>query len=145
MDQTAFQALCGAFQQHCSAEHALPDLAISSGRPDAPIVAMIHGIGGNAQPHGASGVASSPPYQPDSATAWCALLRTQEVSWVTWSQSQPADLLSYAGAPASSTWPDALGAPHRTFTDEPYAGVDRPGAATSDTRGDSGVVAALCG
>jgi len=121
VDQQTFQALFGTFQQQCSAENNLPDLAVSSGRPEAPIVVLIHGIGGNArhwadpiglnpadtwlfdlsaQPHGASGLGSSPPYQPGSVTAWCDLLRTQEISWVTWSQSQPGDLIQYAVAEA---------------------------------------------
>ncbi len=49
MDQPTFQALFGAFQQRCSTENSLPDLAVSSGCPDAPIVVLIHGIGGNVQ------------------------------------------------------------------------------------------------
>jgi len=121
VDQQTFQALFGTFQQQCSTEDSLPDLAVSSGRPEAPIVVLIHGIGGNAQhwadpiglnpadtwlfdlsaqPHGASGLGSSPPYQPGSVTAWCDLLRTQEISWVTWSQSRPGDLIQYAVAEA---------------------------------------------
>ncbi len=59
MDQQTFQALFGAFQQRCSAENNLPDLAVSSGRPDAPIVVLIHGIGGNAQ-HWADPVGLNP-------------------------------------------------------------------------------------
>lgn len=59
MDQQTFQALFGAFQQRCSAENNLPDLAVSPGRPDAPIVVLIHGISGNAQ-HWADPVGLNP-------------------------------------------------------------------------------------
>ena len=121
MDQPTFEALFTAFRDRCSADNNLPDLAVSSGRPDAPIVVLIHGIGGNArhwsdpiglnpadtwlfnldaEPQGASGLASSPPYAPGSVTAWCDFLRNQQISWITWSQSQPGDLLQYAVAEA---------------------------------------------
>ena len=49
MEQQTFQALFGALQQRCRAEHNLPDLAVSSGRTETPIVVLIHSIGGNAQ------------------------------------------------------------------------------------------------
>jgi len=117
MDQPTFEGLLNDFQQHCSGENTLPDLAVATGRLDAPIVVLIHGIGGNAQhwadpvglnpadtwlfdlnvqPHGASGLGSSPPYQPGSVTAWVQLLRNEGITAVTWSQSQPGDLIQYA-------------------------------------------------
>jgi len=118
MDQPTFETLFGEFRQQCSAENNLPDLAVSSGRPDAPIVVLIHGIGGNAQhwadpvglnpndtwlfnldadpDHHNTGLGSSPPYQAGSVTAWCDLLRNEQISYVTWSQSQPSDLIQSA-------------------------------------------------
>ena len=105
-------------QQFGRGEHALPDLTVSAGRPDAPLVILIQGIGGNAQhwsdplslnptdtwlfdlnrppAPGTVGLGSSPTYQPGSVTAWCQLLANNQISYVTWSQSQPADLLQYA-------------------------------------------------
>ncbi len=48
MEQTAFEGLLNGFQQRVSAESNLPDLTVSAGRLDAPIVVLVHGIGGNA-------------------------------------------------------------------------------------------------
>jgi len=49
MDQAGFAGLLANFQQQCSTEQALPDLTATAGHPDAPIVVLIHGIGGNAR------------------------------------------------------------------------------------------------
>ena len=118
MDQPAFEGLLQEFQRRCSGEHDLPDLGVSAGRADAPIVVLIHGIGGNAQhwadpvglnptdtwlfdlaappPPGARGIGSSPPYRAGSVTPWCQLLRDNGLSYVTWSQARPDDLLQFA-------------------------------------------------
>jgi len=49
MDQNTFTGLLGDFQQHCSAENNLPDVTAFAGHLDAPVVVLVHGIGGNAQ------------------------------------------------------------------------------------------------
>jgi pimeloyl-ACP methyl ester carboxylesterase len=117
MDQPTFEALLNGFQQRCSAEINLPDLTAFAGRTDAPIVVLIHGIGGNAQhwldpvsldigstwlfnlaahPQHGSGIVSSPPYDPGSTTSWCQLLQGEQISYVTWSLTHPDDLLAFS-------------------------------------------------
>ena len=118
MDQATFEGFLQDFQQHCRAESGLPDLGAVAGRADAPLVVLLHGIGGNAQhwadpiglnpaetwlfdlsatpPPGVHGIGSSPPYQPGSVTPWCQLLRDSGISYVNWSQARPADPLEYA-------------------------------------------------
>lgn len=117
MDQPTFEGLLNDFQQHCSGESNLPDLAVAAGRMDAPVVVLIHGIGGNAQhwadpvslnpadtwlfnldaqPQEGSGLGSSPPYDPGSVTSWVEMLRNEGITAITWSQSQPSDLIQYA-------------------------------------------------
>lgn len=122
MDQTAFAGLLADFQRQCGADLALPDLAAVAGRPDAPVVVLMHGIGGNARhwtdptgldpaetwlfdlgarPEGGRGIAASPPYQPGSVTAWGRALGDAGMSCVTWSQGRADDLLEYATAEAT--------------------------------------------
>jgi pimeloyl-ACP methyl ester carboxylesterase len=121
MDQATFEGLVADFQQHCRAEQGLPDLTAVPGNPDAPVVVLIHGIGGNAQhwadpvslnpdetwlfdlassPKGGDGIASSPPYAPGSARSWIQALREAGLTAVTWSQAKSDDLLQYATAEA---------------------------------------------
>ena len=121
MDQATFEGLLGDLQQHCRADAALPDLTAEAGKFDAPVVALVHGIGGNARhwadpiglnpddtwlfdlaarPRGGRGIASSPPYQPGSVTAWTQVLRDAGFTTVIWSQARPDDLLQYATAEA---------------------------------------------
>jgi pimeloyl-ACP methyl ester carboxylesterase len=117
MDQAAFTSVLVDFQCQCRAEQALPDLTVVAGRPDAPLVVLIHGIGGNARhwtdpvgldpaetwlfdlgarPEGGRGIASSPPYQPGSVTPWTRALGDAGLSCITWSQGRADDLLQYA-------------------------------------------------
>jgi len=118
MDQGTFEGLLSDFQQHCSSENNLPDLTASVGRLDAPVVVLVHGIGGNAQhwtdpislnpndtwlfdrnatpPTHTSGIGSSPPYQAGSVTAWGQTLHDAGISYVVWSQTHPNDLLQYS-------------------------------------------------
>jgi pimeloyl-ACP methyl ester carboxylesterase len=117
MDQPTFAGLLSGFQQRCSAENNLPDLTAFAGRVDAPIVVLIHGIGGNAghwldpvsldvnstwlfdldaDPREGSGITSSPPYAPGSMTSWCQLLEREQISYVTWSLTRPDDLLAFS-------------------------------------------------
>ncbi len=49
MDRATFATLFHAYQEHCRGTEHLPDLTVSAGRFDAPIVVLIHGIGSNAQ------------------------------------------------------------------------------------------------
>ncbi len=121
MDQTTFAGLFQAYQDSCRGTQQLPDLTVSAGRYDAPIVLLIHGIGGNVQhwtdpvglnpndtwlfdlsatPTQRRGLAMSPPYQRDQITPWGDFLRGQEISWVTWSQAQANDRIEYAVAEA---------------------------------------------
>jgi pimeloyl-ACP methyl ester carboxylesterase len=116
MDQTTFENALEEFRQHCSAENNVPDLTVSAGRAGAPIVVLIHGIGGNAQhwldptsidvndtwlfdldsrPQG-TGLASSLAYAPGSVMSWCKMLQREQITYITWSQTQPNDLIAYA-------------------------------------------------
>ena len=122
MDQTAFASLLDAFQQQCRGAGALPDLTATAEQPDAPIVVLIHGIGGNARhwtdpagldpnqtwlfdlaarPEGARGLAASPPYQPGSVTPWTRALADAGLTCITWSQARADDLLQFAVAEAT--------------------------------------------
>jgi pimeloyl-ACP methyl ester carboxylesterase len=137
MDQTTFAGLLADFQQHCNAEHALPDLAATAGRADAPVVVLIHGIGGNARhwtdpaglnpaetwlfdlaarPQGVRGIASSPPYRPESVTPWARALGDAGFTCITWSQGRADDLLEYAATEATAV---LAALEERVFT--PYA------------------------
>jgi len=121
MDQATFAGLFDAFQRQGRADAALPDLTATAGRPDAPVVVLIHGIGGDARhwadplaldpadtwlfdlaarPQGAQGIGSSPPYQPGSVTPWTRVLGDAGLTAITWSQARAGDLLQYAAAEA---------------------------------------------
>lgn len=122
MDQATFEGLLGAFQGTMRADHGLADLTATAGRYDAPVVVLIHGIGGIAQhwtdpvgmdindtwlfdlaappPAGTTGLGMSPPYQAGSVTPWSRLLGGQGMSTITWSQARPNDVLQYAAAEA---------------------------------------------
>lgn len=123
MDQGTYESLLTDFQQHCRVEANLPDLTATPGNPDAPVVVLIHGIGGNARhwsdplgldssstwlfdlnarPTGGSGIASSPPYAPASFPAWTQVLRDAGCTTVTWSQARPDDLLQFSTAEAAA-------------------------------------------
>jgi len=99
----------------------LPDLAAVAGHRDAPVVVLIHGIGGNARhwtdparldpsntwlfdldarPERVRGIASSPPYAPGSVTPWTRALGDAGLTCITWCQTHPDDLLQYATAEA---------------------------------------------
>lgn len=118
MDQPTFEGLLEDFRQHCSTESNIPDLTLSAGHADGPVIVLIHGIGGNAQhwtdptglnpddtwlfnldadpSHDDGGLGSSPPYQPGSVASWTQVLGNEGYTTVTWSQSQPSDLIQYA-------------------------------------------------
>jgi pimeloyl-ACP methyl ester carboxylesterase len=120
MDQANFEGLLRDFQAQCSAENTIYDLSAVAGHADAPVVVLVHGIGGNfrhwadpvsmnvndtwlfdlnAQPaHGSKGVAMSPPYQPGSRASWTQFLSNNNVSYINFSQSKPGDLLEFAVA-----------------------------------------------
>lgn len=136
MDQSTFEGLLSDFQGHCGGEHNLPDLTAAAGRFDAPVVVLVHGIGGNARhwadpvslnpndtwlfdlstaPSGGSGIGSSPPYREGSVTPWCQVLRDAGISAVVWSQTRPNDLLQYAAdetAAVLSTLEERVFAPY---------------------------------
>ena len=120
MDQATFEGLLGDFRETLLADHRLVDLTVTAGRYDAPVVVLIHGIGGTSQhwtdpvgmdisdtwlfnlaappPAGTTGLGMSPPYQEGSVTPWSRLLGGQGMSTITWSQARPNDLLQYAAA-----------------------------------------------
>ncbi len=123
MDQATFATVCDDFRQQCGTAAALPDLAVTAGHPDAPIVVLIHGIGGNARywadplslnpadtwlfdlnarPQGGQGIGSSPPYQPGSVTPWTQILGAAGMTCISWSQGRSDDLLQYATAEAAA-------------------------------------------
>lgn len=124
MDQATFEGLLGNVRTALTAPPGLNDLTIVAGRFDAPVVVLIHGIGGTAQhwtdpvsmpvdetwlfdlaappPSTASGLAWSPPYQEGSVTSWARTLGEQGMTAVTWSQRRPNDLLEYATVEASA-------------------------------------------
>ena len=112
MDQATFAGLLGDFQQQCRADAALPDLTAVAGQVDAPVVVLIHGIGGNAQhwtdplgldpastwlfdlaarPQGAQR-AEEDPARPDEAArmkrASCAQLDTRRSSANQWRETR---------------------------------------------------------
>lgn len=117
MDQAAFESALNGFQQHGRDELGLPDLTVSVGRVDAPIVVLLHGIGGNARhwsdpvslnpndtwlfdlsasPADGRGIVSSPPYGAGSVTPWGQFLADNGISHVNWSQGRPDDPLEFA-------------------------------------------------
>ncbi len=120
MDFPTFDGLLRGFQQEIGTAHNLPDLTVSGGRVDAPVVVLVHGIGGNAMhwadPIGlsasstwlfnlaaepgthVSGIGSSPPYAPGSVTSWCQTLANEGFTYVTWSLTNPNDTLDYSVA-----------------------------------------------
>ncbi len=115
MDQATFEGLLADFQQQCSSAHNLPDLTALAGHPDAPVIVLIHGIGGNArhwadpvsidasstwlfdmnkQPSsGTQGIGSSPPYDEGSVTSWTTFLHDNGCNVITWSLTHPDDLI----------------------------------------------------
>ncbi|HEY8743192.1 MAG TPA: hypothetical protein VIU62_08845 [Chloroflexota bacterium] len=118
MDQTTFEGLLGALQVNLRADPGLTGLTVTAGRYDAPVVVLIHGIGGTAQhwtnpvgmdinetwlfdlaappPAGTTGLGMCPPYQEGSVTPWSRRLGSQGMSTITWSQARPNDLLQFA-------------------------------------------------
>lgn len=124
MDQAIFEGLLRDFQVTVTASAGLVDLTVTAGRFDAPVVVLIHGIGGTAQhwtdpvglpiddtwlfdlatspPAATTGLGLSPPYQEGSVTPWTRLLAGQGMTTITWSQARPNDLLQYAVAEATA-------------------------------------------
>ncbi len=118
MEQARFEELLSNFQTQCSTEHTIFDLSAVAGQIDAPIVLLVHGIGGNfrhwadpvsmnvndtwlfdihAKPaKGAKGIVSSPPYQAGAVTSWTQFLANNHISYVNFSQAKPGDLLDSA-------------------------------------------------
>lgn len=124
MDQATFERLLRDVEEDPSAGAGLVDLTVAAGRFDAPVVVLVHGIGGTAQhwtdpvgmpigdtwlfdlaappPPGTAGLGMSPPYQEGSVTSWTRLLAGRGMTTVTWSQARPNDLLRYAVAEATA-------------------------------------------
>lgn len=117
MEQATFEGLLRDFQSRCVAEHKIRDLNAVAGKADAPIVVMVHGIGGDARhwsdpvaldpnatwlfdvkaepPAGAAGIHTSPPYVRDAVMNWCRFLHDNQISYVNWSLSRPDDALQF--------------------------------------------------
>ncbi len=118
MDQARFEGLLRDFQSRCTAEHAIRDLAAVPGHAGAPIVVLVHGIGGNARhwsdptalnpsetwlfdlntepPPSTTGILTSPPYAASSVRTWCQFLSANHISYINWSQAQSHGLLQFA-------------------------------------------------
>ena len=124
VDQVTFQGLLHDAEGAIAAANGLLDLTITAGNFDAPIVVLIHGIGGTAQhwtdpvripiddtwlfdlasppPAPASGLCLSPPYAEGSVTPWTRLLNGRGMTTVAWSQARPNDQIEYAVSEAKS-------------------------------------------
>jgi hypothetical protein len=118
MDQAQYEQLLADFKTQVSQESTIYDMETFAGKPDGPIVVMVHGIGGhakhwsdpvslnvndtwlfdlNAKPQNAgNGLLSSPPYNPQSVSSWTQYFRNNNVSYVNFSQAKPGDLIQYA-------------------------------------------------
>jgi pimeloyl-ACP methyl ester carboxylesterase len=118
MDQARFETLLRTFQSRCAAEHKIRDLVAVPGQVGAPIVVLVHGIGGNARhwsdpaalnpnetwlfdlksepPPARTGILTSPPYAPGSVTNWCRFLQSNHISYINYSIGRPDDLLQHA-------------------------------------------------
>jgi hypothetical protein len=124
MDQATFERLLSDGQTSLRTAGGLADLSIVAGRFGAPVVALIHGIGGTAQhwtdpvgmdinetwlfdlaarpSAGTTGLGISPPYPEGSVTPWVRLLGDHDMTTVVWSQARPNDLLQYGTAEATT-------------------------------------------
>jgi|GEM_PF-2237732 len=118
MDHARFEELMRNFQTQCSAENSIFDLTAFAGQPGAPIVVLVHGIGGNFRhwsdpigmnpndtwlfdinahpPKGTNGVGTSPAYSSNAASSWTKILTDNNISYVTFSQAKPGDLIESA-------------------------------------------------
>ncbi|GAC1551337.1 MAG: hypothetical protein NVS2B7_27320 [Herpetosiphon sp.] len=120
MDQSGWVQLLGNFENTFRAQHPGSDLAAVAGQVGAPLVVLVHGIGGEARhwsdPVGLStgatwlfdpdaapppapreiSVTQSPPYKAGAVTTWCQALSNQQMSYLNWSQSDPDDRLDIA-------------------------------------------------
>lgn len=117
MDHARFEGLLRDFQSRCVAEHKIRDLQVFAGKLDAPVVVMVHGIGGDARhwsdpvsldpaatwlfdvkaepPAAATGIQTSPPYTRDAVMNWCRFLGDNQVSYINWTLSRPDDALQF--------------------------------------------------
>lgn len=120
MDQAKFEGLLREFQARCSKQHTIRDLTTVPGAANAPIVVLVHGIGGDARhwsnpaaidpaatwlfdldsepPPGPTGIRTSAPYAPGSVKSFCDRLRENRISYVNFSLSRPDDLLKFGVA-----------------------------------------------
>ena len=120
MEHARFEGLLRDFQGRCIAEHKIRDLRVVAGAADAPIVVLVHGIGGNAlhwsdptaldpastwlfdlkaEPRpGPTGIYTSPPYVRGTAMNWCLFLGNHQITYVNWSQGRPDDALRFGAS-----------------------------------------------
>jgi len=116
MEQATFTQLMSDFQTQIGT--SLQDFSAMAGQPTAPIVVMVHGIGGNAlhwsdplkvdinqtwlfnvnaQPAYKQGFfLTSPPYQANAVTSWTQFLSANGLSWVNFKQARAQDALQLA-------------------------------------------------
>ena len=93
MDQDKFENLLADFQQYCNSEKTILDLEVHPGESTAPVVLLVHGIGGSARhwsdpvslnvndtwlfdlnsrpPSSFRGLGMSAPYKPESVHRAC--------------------------------------------------------------------------
>ncbi len=116
MEQAAFTQLMNDFQTQTGIN--LQNFNAMPGQPTAPIVVMVHGIGGNAlhwsdplkvdinqtwlfdinaQPaYKHASFLTSPPYQANAVTSWTQFLSANGFSWVNFKQARAQDALQLA-------------------------------------------------
>lgn len=117
MDQAKFESLLADFQQYCTSENMILDLEAHPGSSTAPLVLLVHGIGGsalhwsdpvslnvtdtwlfdlNSRPASSfRGLGMSAPYKPENVTSWTKFLGHNGLTYINFSQTRPSDLLQY--------------------------------------------------
>ena len=118
MEQTTFEQSLQTFQAQCSPANPIADLSVTPGNTTAPIVVLVHGIGGNAHhwadptslnpndtwlfdintspSHDPNGIRTSPPYATGSVRSWTQTLGTKGVTYINFTQViQDDDLIQY--------------------------------------------------
>jgi pimeloyl-ACP methyl ester carboxylesterase len=118
MSQTRFEELLRNFQAQCSSQHAIADLEAFAGDLSAPLVVLVHGIGGNSRHWGDPvslnvgetwlfnideepvtenrGLGMSPSYKKEQVKSWTQFLQENRVSYINFSQAKAGGLIEFA-------------------------------------------------
>jgi hypothetical protein len=116
MEQAIFSQLLDTFQTQVGVN--LQALSVMAGQPTAPLVVLVHGIGGNdlhwsdpihvdinetwlfdinAKPaYKHESFLTSPPYQGNAVSSWIQVLSANGLSWVNFKQAQSQGALQVA-------------------------------------------------